>query len=167
MKSLTRIVSAALLCAQLVTLLAVKEAYAAAAPVFPAVVKTKATAFTGADTPGVYKTIYTAGASGGKCVAATLHWNDQGAAHVVTLRITVDSVAVDLISLSTSIGLSSGTLGTPLSFFDPSIFPGLPADGTGGNSMILLGAGDTVSATYTTAVTAGYTVEVLVQCQDF
>lgn len=141
-------------------------AYAATAPTFPALNKPKAVSFTSADTPGVYKTIYTAGSGGGKCIAATLHWNDQGASHGVTLRATLSSVNVDMASLTTTIGLPSGTLGVPLNFFDPGTIPGLPADGTGGNSMILMGAGDTLSATYTTAVTVGYSVAVLVQCMD-
>lgn len=141
--------------------------FAASAPIFPASGAGKATQFTSADTPGTYKTIFTAGASGAKCIGITLHWNDQGAAHIVTLRTTLSSTSVDLLSLTTTIGAASGTLGVPLSFFDPGAWPGLPADGTGGNPILLLANGDTVSATYTTAVTAAYAVSVIAQCQNF
>lgn len=149
-------------------LLISSAAYGATAPAFVTAPPTSnMTLFTSADTPGTFKTIYTAGASGGKCVSSTLHWNDQGAAHVVTLAVTIGADTLQAASLTTTAGGSAGTLGTPLNFFDPGVWAGLPADGVGGNPVLLLPAGAAIKATYTTAVTAAYQVGVYVQCADF
>lgn len=120
----------------------------------------------GTDTAGVYKTLYTGGANGSKCFGMQMTNNDASATHLVTVQIvnaTVKYGGTALTSVS-SAGFVSGT--PPQSLMTPTVWPGLPVDGNG-NPFIYLASGDTIQATFATALTSTDVLNIQNQCVDF
>lgn len=146
-------------------------AYSATTPnsfVTPQTPKVGATRFVqGTDTPGIYKTIYTGQTNGSKCFALLLNHNDQSATHLVTMRISSNSVDYDISTYTTVTGSApANTFGTPVNLFSPTIWPGLPVDSQG-NAYIYLQNGDALQATFATALTATNQINIVAYCGDF
>lgn len=121
----------------------------------------------GTDTAGTYKTLYTAGSNGSKCMGATMTNNDTSASHLVTLQIVNTSVKYGGVAVSTvsSAGFASGT--TPQTLMTSTVWPGLPVDGNN-NPFIEMISGDTLQATYASAFsTTGNLINLQIVCTDF
>ncbi len=122
--------------------------------------------FLPADTPGTYKTMYTAGANGSKCVAMWSNNNDA-ATHLLTVQI-VNTTPLKLggIAITTVATAGFANAVPPQDLMAATVWPGLAKD-SDGNPYFLLISGDTIQATYATAVTASDQVDILVLCADF
>lgn len=120
----------------------------------------------GTDSPGVAKTLYTAGANGSRCYGAIASTTDGSTAHVVTMFLT--SSAVNYPMGAVNVPLNSGFAnGVPaVSLMNAAVTPGLPVDQYG-NPYIQLISGDTLTATYATALTAATAVTIIIACSDF
>lgn len=120
----------------------------------------------GTDSAGTYKTLYTAGANGSKCFGIIESNNDGTATHVVTLQVVNTAVKYGLEAFTT--GLGDGLLtGLPAkNVFAPVALPGLPTD-SDGNPFLFLASGDTLQATFATALTSTDLINVLAWCSDF
>lgn len=119
----------------------------------------------GTDTAGTYKTLYTAGSAGSYCNSIIMNNNDGSATHLVTLQIVNGGVKYGGVALTTisSAGFVSGTPAQAL--LSPTLWPGLPVDGNG-NTYITLASGDTLQATYATALTSTDLINIYAVCGD-
>ena len=120
----------------------------------------------GTDSAGTYKTLYTAGANGSKCFSMQMTNNDASATHLVTVQVVNNSVKYGGTALTTvsSAGFVSGT--PPQALMTSAVWTGLPLDGNG-NPFLYLVSGDTIQATFATALTSSDVINVQVQCVDF
>ena len=120
----------------------------------------------GTDTAGVYKTLYTAGANGSRCYAMWSTNNDGSVTHLLTVQIVNSSVKYGGTSVTTV--LSAGFIGTApaQNLMAPSVWPGLPVDQYG-NQYIQLVSGDTLQATFASALTTSDLINIVVSCSDF
>lgn len=154
----------------LAALLGVSSALAATTPnslIAPQALNLGATNFIqGTDSAGTYKTIYTGGTNGSKCFALMLDSNDQAAAHQIVLRIVHSTVTYDIATYTTQIGLAGSTFGPTANLMSATNWPGLPTD-VSGNPYIYLVSGDTLRATFATALTAGNSINIVAMCGDF
>ncbi len=120
----------------------------------------------GTDSAGTYKTLYTAAASGSKCYGGYITSNDS-TAHVVTIQIVNTAVKYGGMSITTGTTLPGfANAVPPIAFMSAANWPGLPIDSSG-NSYILLVSGDTLQATFATALTSADVINVVIQCADF
>jgi hypothetical protein len=120
----------------------------------------------GTDTAGVYKTLYTAGANGSKCFALWESNDDGSATHLVNVQIVNNSVKYGGVAITTASNDGTAASTPAKNFLSPSVWPGLPTDGNG-NPYILLVSGDTIQATFATALTSAKTVNLVATCVDF
>lgn len=121
----------------------------------------------GTDNAGTYKTLYTAGANGSRCYGMLMNNNDVTTTHLVTVQIVNTAVKYGGAAATTTLsaGFSNSTAGQPL--MAPSVWPGLPVDQYG-NPYIQLVSGDTVQATFATALsTTGNVINIYTSCSDF
>jgi len=120
----------------------------------------------GTDTAGTYKTLYTAGSNGSKCMGMYTNNNDASATHLVTVQIVNSSVKYGGVALTSvsSAGFASGTPAQAL--MTPAVWPGLPIDGNGNPFMELI-SGDTIQATFATALTSSDVLNIAVTCTDY
>jgi hypothetical protein len=123
----------------------------------------------GTDAAGTYKTIYTAGANGSRCVGLEVNNNDGTAIHLVTIQRVNGAVKFGGVALNTV--LSAGFInGVPsqLIIKVPSSNPGLwfLPDDSDGNSYIQMITGDSLQATYATALTTATVINILTYCGD-
>jgi len=120
----------------------------------------------GTDTAGTYKTLYTAGTNGSKCYGMLTNNNDGSATHLVTVQLVNTAVKYGGVALTTvsNAGFTSGT--PPQSLMSSTVWAGLPVD-SDGNPFIALNSGDTLQATYATALTAATLINVVVTCADY
>jgi len=160
-----------------IRLLAIAAVCALAAPAFAAVTPNSVvTAQTpnrgivqflqGTDSAGTYKTLYTAGANGSKCMGMYTTNNDGSATHLVTVQIvnaTVKYGGVALTSVS-SAGFANAT--PPQALMTAAVWPGLPVD-SDGNPFLMLASGDTLQATFATSLTSTDVLNIVVTCADF
>lgn len=120
----------------------------------------------GTDTAGVYKTLYTAGANGSKCYGGYITSNDA-TSHLVTIQIVNAAVKYGGMSINTGTTLPGfANAVPPIAFMSSANWPGLPVDSSG-NPYILLANGDTLQATFATALTASDFVNIVIVCSDF
>lgn len=120
----------------------------------------------GTDSAGTYKTLYTAGSNGSRCYAMWMTNNDASATHVVTVQIVNSAVKYGGTALL-SVQSAGFTNGTPAqSLITPTIWPGLPLDQYG-NPYIQLVSGDTIQATFATALTSTDVLNIVASCSDF
>lgn len=120
----------------------------------------------GTDTAGTYKTLYTAGANGSKCFAMWSTNNDASATHLITIQIVNSAVKYGGTAL-TSISSAGFLTAVPAqSLMTSTIWPGLPVD-SDGNPYILIASGDTIQATFATALTAADVLNIVATCSDF
>lgn len=120
----------------------------------------------GTDVAGTYKTLYTAGANGSKCFGMVETNNDGSATHVVTVQVFNGAVGYGgtaIISAS-----NDGFINTapPKAMMSPAAWPGLPIDANG-NPFIYLVSGDTLQATFATALTSMDVLNIFVSCVDY
>lgn len=114
----------------------------------------------GTDSPGTYKTLYTAGANGSRCYGIWSSSTDA-VAHPVQLGIFnsgVEYFGVGFTSASyaaqiTTINVMTGWVGLPVDQY--------------GNPYIQMVSGDTLQATFSTAGTATASVYLYASCSDF
>ena len=120
----------------------------------------------GTDSAGTYKTLYTGGSNGSKCIAIWMTNNDASATHLVTVQVVSSSVKYGGAALATktSAGFTDGNPAQPV--MTPAVWPGLPLD-SDGNSFLFLASGDTLQATFATALTSSDVINLVAICADF
>lgn len=119
----------------------------------------------GTDTAGVYKTLYTAGVNGSKCVGMLANTNDATNNHLTTVQLvnaTVKYGGVAVLVLANA-GFSNTVTG-PLDLM--AAWSGLPRD-SDNNPVLLLVNGDTLQATFATALATSSVLNIQVFCYDF
>lgn len=123
----------------------------------------------GTDTAGTYKTLFTAGSNGSKVVAVVASTDDGSATHVLTLAVVRSAVTYVLGAYT--IPVSSGTSGAIanvnlLAGGPSSLITGLPVDNDG-QRYIFLESGDTLTATFATALTSSKRIDMITIGADF
>lgn len=111
----------------------------------------------GTDAAGTLKTLFTAGANGSKISAVLCNTTDGTATHLLTLYLTRSAVDYPIINytLPINVGGDGSTASIDLLAGGPSnLLAGLPIDNDG-QKYILMESGDTLRATFATALTAG------------
>jgi hypothetical protein len=146
------------------------QSWAAVTPNSPVFMQTptvgKVQFLQGTDSAGTYKTLYTAGTNGARCNALWLTTDDGTTTHLVTVQIVSGGIRFGGVAVTTTIsqGFASGT--PALNVLAPTLWPGLPLD-SDGNPYIQLASGDTLQATYTTALTAATRISLVTSCGEF
>jgi hypothetical protein len=120
----------------------------------------------GTDVAGTYKTLYTAGANGSKCFGMVETNNDASATHVVTVQVFNATVGYGGTAIITASNDGYVNTAPPKAMMTPAVWPGLPID-SNGNPFIYLVSGDTLQATFATAITSMDWVNIYVNCVDF
>lgn len=123
----------------------------------------------GTDVAGTLKTLFTAGSDGSKVVAVLAATDDGSATHVITLYLTRSSVDYYLgaYTLPVSSGTSGAAANVDLLAGGPSnLIIGLPRDNDG-QKYLFLQSGDTLRATFATALTAGKRIDILTVAGNF
>lgn len=120
----------------------------------------------GTDSPGTYKTLYTGGTNGSKCIAIWENNNDGSATHLVTIEIVNSTVKYGGIALTTVSNEGYGSAVPARNFFSTALWPGLPND-SDGNPFIFLASGDTLQATYATTLTSSDKINLVAVCMDY
>lgn len=128
----------------------------------------------GTDAAGTYKTIYTGGANGSKIKGVFVTSNDGSASHLVTVQISTSSSAHcspqsnclggAAVTVASNSGFANAT--AAVNFMSATVWPGLPLD-SDGNTYFYLKSGDTLEATYATALTSSTQLAVTVIGEDF
>lgn len=130
------------------------ESFSAVTPNSPVTAQTPNRAIVqflqGTDSAGVYKTLYSAGANGSKCLGL-LSTNNDNSTHVITVQLVNGGVKYGGVAVTTvaSAGFANGV--PPQSFMAPSVWPGLPID-SDGNPFIMMVSGDTLAATFASSL---------------
>lgn len=120
----------------------------------------------GSDSAGTYKTLYTASANGSRCYGMFLTSNDA-TAHVVTVQIVNGGVKYGGVSITTSTTLPGFANAVPaINPMSAGNWPGLPVDANG-NPYIQIISGDTIQATFATALTSTDFINIVAICADF
>lgn len=130
----------------------------------------------GTDAAGTYKTLYTGGTNGSRCVALQTTNTDGSATHMLTFQVVNGGVKYGGAAITTisNAGFANGTpaqLITKVPSFSPTIAAtGLPvwplAEDSDGNAYIQLISGDTLQVTFATVLTAAAVINVYVSCAD-
>lgn len=121
----------------------------------------------GTDTAGTYKTLYTAGANGSRCYGMVMNNNDVTTTHLVTVQIINSAVKYGGTALTTVLNAGFANATPPQPMSTPSVWPGLSLDQYN-NPYIQLVSGDTVQATFATALTTtGNVINIQSTCSDF
>ena len=120
----------------------------------------------GTDTAGTYKTLYTGGANGSKCVGIWEVNDDGSATHLVTLAIFAGGINFGGAAVTTASNDGYANAVPAKNMMASAIWPGLPLDGNG-NPYILLKSGDTLQATFATSLTASTYINLVAVCVDF
>jgi len=107
----------------------------------------------GTDAAGTFKTVYTAGSAGTKCNAFVVATNDGTAQHVITIEVSNGGTAYPLMTFTSTLAPTNNTTYATMNAFSATNFPGLAVD-SDGNPYIQLINGDTLKATFATALTA-------------
>jgi hypothetical protein len=120
----------------------------------------------GTDTAGTYKTLYTAGANGSMCFGMWSTNNDPSATHVITVQIVNAAVKYGGVSLLSVVNAGFATAVPAQNLMAPANWPGLPVD-SNSNPYIVLASGDTIQATFATALTASDVLNIVAFCVDY
>ena len=120
----------------------------------------------GTDSAGTYKTLYTGGSNGSICKAVVETNNDASATHLITLQIVNGGVKYGGVALTTVVSAGFTTANPPQSLIVSSVWTGLPTD-SDGNPYIFLASGDTLQATFATALTTSDLINLYAVCSDF
>ncbi len=120
----------------------------------------------GTDSAGTYKTLYTAGSNGSRCNAIWETNNDGSATHLITIEIVNGGVKFGGVAFNTASNDGYANATPPKNAMDPSVWIGLPRD-SDGNPFIALNSGDTLQATFATALTASDKINLVASCADY
>lgn len=120
----------------------------------------------GTDSPGTYKTLYTAGSNGSKCTAMWSTNDDASATHLLTVQIVNSSVKYGGVSITSVESAGFANAVPAQNLMSSTNWPGLALD-SDGNPSFMLASGDTVQATFATALTASDVINIVAQCVDF
>jgi len=120
----------------------------------------------GTDSAGTYKTLYTAGVNGSKCFGLFETNNDASATHLVTVQVFNALVGYGGVAVTTASSDGFANATPPKAFMSPTNWPGLPVD-SNGNPYINLISGDTIQATFATALTSTDVVNLYISCTDY
>lgn len=128
----------------------------------------------GTDTAGNYKTLYTAGANGSKCFGLWETNNDASATHLVTVQVSSSTTGHcspatscyggAAVTSASNDGFANGVPAKNL--MSSTNWPGLPLDGNS-NPFVYLKSGDTLEATFATALTSSDWLNLTSVCVDF
>ena len=120
----------------------------------------------GTDSAGTYKTLYTGGSNGSKCFGLWETNNDASATHLITVQVVNGGVKYGGVAVTTasSDGFVNGV--PPKNLMSPSNWPGLPLD-SDSNPYFILASGDTLQATFATALTSTDLIDLISVCSDF
>ena len=120
----------------------------------------------GTDTAGTYKTLYTAGANGSKCFGMWSTNNDGSATHLLTVQIVNSAVKYGGMSITSVVNAGFANAAGAQNLMSATNWPGLPTDGNA-NPYFNLVSGDTVQATFATALTASTAINITAACVDY
>lgn len=120
----------------------------------------------GTDNAGTYKTLYTGGTNGSRCYGMLMNNNDTSTTHLVTVQIVNATVKYGGVALTTTLDAGFANSSTAQPLMSSSVWPGLPIDQYG-NPYIQLVSGDTIQATFGTALTTGTLINLFTSCSDF
>lgn len=120
----------------------------------------------GTDAAGTYKTLYTAGTNGSMCFSMWSTNNDPSATHLITVQIVNATVKYGGMAI-TSVESAGFVSGTPAqNLMSAANWPGLPVD-SNSNPYIILASGDTIQATFATALTSTDVLNIVSSCVDY
>jgi len=113
----------------------------------------------GTDSPGTYKTLYTAGSNFDRVYGMWMTNNDPSATHLVTVQIVRGGIKYGGVALTTveNAGFASGT--PPQVLLSAALWPGCALD-PNGNAYLPLLTGDLFEATYGTNLTASTLINI-------
>jgi len=125
----------------------------------------------GTDSAGTYKILVNAGANGSKCLGAHMSTDDGTATHLVTLQVTAGQVANSGVryggaALTTVLSAGFANATPAQSLMAPNVWPGLAID-SDGNPYLILGAGNSLQATFASALTASTRINLQITCFDY
>lgn len=120
----------------------------------------------GTDTAGTYKTLYTAGTNGSVCNGMWANNNDASATHLITVQIVNSSVKYGGIAITSVVSAGFVNATPAQNLMSASVWPGLPVD-IYGNPYIQLASGDTIQATFATALTSADVLNIVASCADY
>lgn len=120
----------------------------------------------GTDVAGTYKTLYTAGSNGSKCWGMYLT-SDDATAHVITIQVTNGGIRYGGVAITTSTTTPGYANAAPaVAPMSQSNWPGLALD-SDGNPYLMMISGDTLQATFATALTSSTRINLVATCADF
>jgi hypothetical protein len=120
----------------------------------------------GTDSAGTYKTLYTAGTNGSKCMGMYSTNNDASAAHLLTVQIVSSTVKYGGMAITSIVSAGFTNANPAQSLMSSANWPGLPVDNNG-NPFVILPSGATLQATFATALTTSDLINIVVTCGDF
>jgi hypothetical protein len=120
----------------------------------------------GTDVAATYKTIYTGGANGSKIVGLWLTTNDGTATHLVTVQIVNTAVKYGGVAITSVLSAGFANATPAQNLMSPTNWPGLPVDAAG-NPYLILASGDTLQATFATALTASTLINIVAVAADY
>lgn len=120
----------------------------------------------GTDVAGTYKTLYTAGANGSRCYGGWITTNDA-TSHSITIQLVNSTIKYGGAVIATGTTTPGFASGVPaLNLLAPGYWGGLPVDAYG-NPYIQMISGDTLQATFATALTTSDVINIVANCADF
>jgi hypothetical protein len=120
----------------------------------------------GTDAAGTYKTCFTPQANGAKCFGGWETNNDASATHLITIEVVNGGVKFGGTSFTTASNDGYANATPSKSWTSSTTWTGLPVD-SDGNPYFFLAPGDTLQATFATALTASDKINLEVTCVDF
>lgn len=120
----------------------------------------------GTDSAGTYKTLYTAGTNGSKCYGGYETNNDGSSTHLITIEVVNTAVKYGGVSFTTASNDGYANAVPAKAFMSSTNWPGLPVDNNN-NPYITLASGDTLQATFATALTSTDKINLVINCSDF
>jgi hypothetical protein len=122
--------------------------------------------FTSSSSAGTYVTLYTAGTNGSRCYGLWATSNDA-TSHLVTVQLVNSATKYGGVAIATGTTTPGFASGAPsLNLMAAANWPGLPVDQYG-NPYLQMISGDTLQATFATAITATDVVNLVASCSDF
>ena len=120
----------------------------------------------GTDVAGTYKTVYTGGANGSVCNALWATNNDGSATHLITVQVVSGGNKFGGMAITSVLSAGFANATPPQSLMSTANWPGLPVD-QNGNPNLFLANGDTLQATYATALTSTDQINLEAMCWDY
>jgi len=120
----------------------------------------------GTDVAGTYKTLYTAGAFGSRCIGMWSTNNDASATHLITVQVVNAAVKYGGMAITSVVNAGFANAAPAQNLMSAANWPGLPIDNAG-NPFLLLASGDTIQATFATALTATDVINIHTICADY